>query len=182
MILLCLPRTKRPEETLSDGESGVASESPLHITQQLVNVPSYESDVLNSKEFQGFRAHVEQAVRFAQENEFIFQSHPEYVGAFSPGVCSIFLSSVFASPHSYAERVWIIVGDVPPAYIVIDDAPDAASALNAYIAEMNLWIEAVRSGRLVEDCIPVNVSPTQKWAERLATRMRFLSAHLNDIV
>ena len=58
------------------------------------------------------------------------------------------------------ELLWVVVGDIPPAYLVTDDAPDPVAALQAYIREMRRWIEAVRLGRPIADLIPVNALPT----------------------
>jgi hypothetical protein len=39
---------------------------------------------------------------------------------------------------------------------------------------MHEWVEAVRTGRPVENVIPVNVPPTVEWATELKTRLEFL--------
>jgi hypothetical protein len=58
--------------------------------------------------------------------------------------------------------------------VVTDDAPNPASALDAYIGGMQSWVDAVRSGGSVDDRIPVNVPPTAEYADLLDRRLKFL--------
>ena len=73
---------------------------------------------------------------------------------------------------------WVIVGDIPTAYISIDGNFDAYSALIAYIGVMYDWVHAVRRNGDVSECFPVNVPPTQHWADELAGRLEFIKACL----
>ena len=52
------------------------------------------------------------------------------------------------------EWVWVIVGEVPPAYITIDDAPNPACAVDGYIGAMREWAAAVRSGESTDGLVP----------------------------
>ena len=56
--------------------------------------------------------------------------------------------------------LWVVVGDLPPAYLVVDDAAEPARALEVYIREVRKWVEAVKVGMPVAAPIPVNASPT----------------------
>src|SRR5947208_545161 len=51
------------------------------------------------------------------------------------------------------DQLWVIVGDVPPAYLVCDNAHTWQEALDAYATEMMEWVKAVREGRSVADVI-----------------------------
>jgi hypothetical protein len=79
------------------------------------------------------------------------------------------------------NELWLIVGDLPPAYIVCDNASTWQEALDAYAVEMMKWVEAVREGRGIEDVIPVNVSPTAEHADMLATRCELIWTLFVDI-
>jgi len=59
-----------------------------------------------------------------------------------------------------------------------DDNPTAADALDAYCLEMELWVEAVKGGKSVENLIPVNVAPTLENAEQLGGRLVFLRSEI----
>ena len=78
------------------------------------------------------------------------------------------------------ETLWVVVGDVPPAFLVCDDAPDWYCALKSYVREMRKWIDAVRLGTGLDGIIPVNVSPTLEHADMLSSRLDFIQDHFID--
>lgn len=48
---------------------------------------------------------------------------------------TIFLARIIPTRRSIDEYVWIVVGDIPPAYLVTDDYPSPKQALEGYIWE-----------------------------------------------
>jgi hypothetical protein len=90
------------------------------------------------------------------------------------GVVGVFFVSIVPRSAAVDGELWIIVGDVPPAYIVTDDAPTPADALIIYAELMRQWIDAVRQGRGIADLIPVDAEPTKAAADSLDSRLRFL--------
>ena len=79
-----------------------------------------------------------------------------------PGVIGVFLIRITPAR------------DVPPAYLVMDDAQHPAQALRLYIDEMQLWVDAVRGGQPTTDLIPVTAPATVNYADMLASRLAFL--------
>jgi hypothetical protein len=75
-------------------------------------------------------------------------------------------------------RVWLIAGDLPPAYIAWEDADTWKDALRGYVFEIRRWIDAVRAHSPVADLIPVNVAPTEEYAELLSSRLAFIEREL----
>jgi hypothetical protein len=69
---------------------------------------------------------------------------------------------------------WVIVGDLPPAYLVLDNAPSWKEALEGYTEEMQRWVDAVRAGHNLDGIIPVNVAPIPEHADSLDLRLRFI--------
>lgn len=96
-----------------------------------------------------------------------------YFGLGVGGVVAVFFFRICPAQGA-DEWLWVVVGDLPPAYLVTDRAPNGACALQAYIREMQAWVDAVRAGQPVDDIIPVNVPATPENAERLESRLRFL--------
>jgi hypothetical protein len=76
----------------------------------------------------------------------------------------------------------VIVGDLPPAYLVVDDNPTAAEALDAYCSEMEAWVEAAEAGESLDDLIPVNAPPTRSNVEHLKGRLHFLRSKIMPLV
>lgn len=72
------------------------------------------------------------------------------------------------------SHVWVIVGDLPPAYIDVLSAPSASGALDLYIGLMDEWASKVNNGEDISDCYPVNVPATKEYADMLTTRMNLL--------
>jgi hypothetical protein len=96
-----------------------------------------------------------------------------YVGLAFPGVVAVFLMRIIPSEDA-DEWLWVVVGDVPPAYLVLDDAPTSADALRGYIEQMDRWVAAVKVGDSTDGIIPVNTAPTSEAADALETRLRLL--------
>jgi hypothetical protein len=90
------------------------------------------------------------------------------------GVVAIFLFEIKPSKPDVDDVLWVVVGDIPPAYLVVDDSPTPKAALATYIAEARRWISAVTSRSELTDCIPVNAPPTDENANRLESRLGFL--------
>jgi len=77
--------------------------------------------------------------------------------------------------------VWVVVGDVPPAYLAYDEGDTWQLALKGYVAEMQLWVTATRTGDSVKDLIPVSVPPTVEYADMLESRLRFILERIVDV-
>ena len=95
-------------------------------------------------------------------------------------VLGVFLFRIEPRLVGVDDTLWVVVGDVPPAFLVCDDAPDWAGALRCYIREMQRWVAAVRSGSSLDGIIPVNVSATAEHAEMLSSRLDYIQDHVLD--
>lgn len=109
-----------------------------------------------------------------------------YLGIGVGGIIGVFLFRITPIGKNIDEWLWIVVGDVPSAYITIDSAPNPACALDAYIGAMQKWVNAAIAGKSVNNLIPVNVPPTVENARQLQTRLDFidkeiLSKYSNDL-
>jgi hypothetical protein len=72
----------------------------------------------------------------------------------------------------------VIVRDLPPAYLVVDDSSTPLAALKNYVDLMQEWVDTVREGNAVDACIPVNVTPTKDKAGLLERRLNFIRTKL----
>ena len=96
------------------------------------------------------------------------------------GVIGVFLFRIEPALPGVDESLWVVVGDLPPAYLVCDSAPNWRGALRCYICEMRKWVEAVQSGGSLSGVIPVRVEPTREHADMLASRLEFIQDHMID--
>ncbi len=102
------------------------------------------------------------------------------------GIVAVFLFEIDPAQAEIDSSMWVIVGDLPAAYIC-NDNPNGASALNAYVKGMQRWIDAVRVGGDVSELMPMNTAPTREHADQLQSRLDFirnelLPSHESDIV
>jgi hypothetical protein len=105
-----------------------------------------------------------------------------YVGDIAiAGVVAVLLLKIEPAHKNVDEWLWVVIGDLPPAYLVTDAAPNPAAALEVYVGEMERWVAAVEAGEPSDDLIPVHTSsggealePTPEVADDLKRRLRFL--------
>jgi len=76
-----------------------------------------------------------------------------------------------------AER-WVVVGDLPPMHFETDDTPTPVLALHLYCAIAEDWADNVLEGRDLSDSYPIEVAPTQEYAEMLKGRIDFITREL----
>ena len=73
---------------------------------------------------------------------------------------------------------WVIVGDIPSAYLVTDQCKTPSQAIRVYIEEMRKWIELAREGQTSHDVITANVPATPESADKLKTRLDTLEREI----
>lgn len=103
-----------------------------------------------------------------------------YLALAVPNVFGVFLINLVPTRPEVDNWLWVVVGDIPPAYLVVDHCSDGIKALETYLREMRRWVETVNKGESVEDCIPVNCAPTKKNAKDLSERLTLLNQFISD--
>jgi len=118
---------------------------------------------------------------FTQEAKIFLLSHKwckriikGYLGLSLEGILGVFYFEIEPIKDKIDRKLWVLTGDIPPAYLVTDNIPNPPCAIAAYIGEMKLWVDAVRKNKSTEDLIPVNVPPTLEYADMLDKRLEFL--------
>ncbi len=76
------------------------------------------------------------------------------------------------------KHVWVVVGDLPPAYIDVQDNPNGALAIEGYVMEMEKWVNNVLQEKPVDKLIPVNVPPEKKYAKALQNRLKIIKEEI----
>lgn len=90
------------------------------------------------------------------------------------------------SPLKDADPVlWVINGDIPPAYLDTEELPNGAFALKTYVEILKEWVEAVEIGDPVDEMMPVlsnggftPLEPAAEIAEMLRSRLSFIEKKL----
>jgi hypothetical protein len=89
-------------------------------------------------------------------------------------VIALFLFK-FARPINGTDVwLWVVEGDVPSAYFVVDNAPKPSAALAVYCRLTEEWADAVEAKRPLTGVFPVGAPPTREHAEMLRQRIKFI--------
>ncbi|RVU34812.1 hypothetical protein EOI86_18370 [Hwanghaeella grinnelliae] len=145
----------------------------VSIARRAVVETSEDADEMNA-----FDEVLEHARSFLMGHRWCTDIVESRIGMFVPRIVSVFLFRIDHTEDFVDEWLWIVVGDVPPGYLVTDYAPNAAWALNLYIGLAKEWVDAVKEGKPVVGLYPINVPPTLEWAEQLDSRLRFLEKEI----
>jgi hypothetical protein len=119
------------------------------------------------------RKNYEEASSYISQFKWCRGVKEAYFGAGVGGIVAAFLFRIVPAGKN-DEWLWVIVGDLPPAYLVTDQAPTPVDALNVYCTLLDGWIRAVREGALHDDVFPINAPRTQGVADSLAKRVALL--------
>jgi hypothetical protein len=101
----------------------------------------------------------------------------EYFGGGIGGIFAIFLFHILPARAEVDAWMWIVVEDIPPAYIPLENCKSPLEVFNAYIEGMTKWTRAARKGRTgaeEKDLPPVNVAATPLRAEDLKSSLQML--------
>jgi hypothetical protein len=102
-----------------------------------------------------------------------------YFGDGYGGIVAVFLIRIEPSKADVDEWLWVVFGDVPPAYLVTDLLEKPSQVLLGYMEELSKWVQLAKEGRSSPDVIPVYVPATPENAANLEIRLKILS---DDII
>jgi hypothetical protein len=119
-----------------------------------------------------------EAEAFIQAFDWCKRIKNSYFGCGIGGVVGVFFMRIVPASEGVDECLWVIIGDIPPAYLVTDESRTPSKALRAYITEMRQWVAAAESGLPVDELIPVNMPATRETAQVLKKRLDFLESEI----
>ncbi len=143
--------------------------------------PERDMTPLASIRHRGVRKLAREAVQFLESQSWCGGVTTGELGFAVAGVIGVFRLVHKPTREGVDAVLWVVVGDLPSAYVVLDNAPDWQEALACYVQEMGAWVAAVRAGKPLGDIIPVGVEPTPEHADMLATRLEFIQRELVDV-
>jgi hypothetical protein len=141
-------------------------------------VPEDQVQGDDEEDTQLLRELIARAKRYIEGFAWCKDLRETYFGLGVGGIFAVVLTRIEPAREDVDEWLWVVVGDLPPLYLVTDDAPNPAAALDAYIGEAERWVAAVRAGEPVDDLMPTGAPPTSEWADQLDSRLRFLDREI----
>ena len=76
------------------------------------------------------------------------------------------------------DALWVIVGDLPSAYVIVEPGDDGDAALSRYCGLMEDWAFNVLKGNSLDESFPVAAEATHENAEMLSQRIAFLRTEI----
>jgi hypothetical protein len=101
-----------------------------------------------------------------------------YLGCGVGGIVAVFLFHFRERIQGTDEWLWVVVGDLPSAYLVVDGADNPVAALEGYCGLMEDWANAVLGGKPLDDVFPVEAKATSDNAKLLLRRTDFIRTQL----
>ncbi len=97
-----------------------------------------------------------------------------YFGGGVGGIFAVFFFHIRPARPDVEPWIWIIVGDIPPAYLPLGDCKSPAEVFRTYVLGMTRWVEFARKGLTgtpEQGVPPVNLPPTPEWAEKINQKL-----------
>jgi hypothetical protein len=120
----------------------------------------------------------EQAQAYLESYEWCKAIEEAYFGDGIPDVVAVFLFRIEPIRANIDKWLWVIVGDLPPAYLLTRVSKTPSQALQGYIDEMSKWVKLAREGKYSEKVIPVDAPPTPENAADLEERLKVLAKNV----
>ena len=110
-----------------------------------------------------------------------------YVAAYCPPILGVFLYKIdtqhpiaLEDEDDFPEWAWVVVGDLPPLYILYVPIGDGLGALRVYIEIYQTWLERFDSGLPFEELDDLKVPKDAKHADMLRVRLELLTKNFTE--
>ena len=90
------------------------------------------------------------------------------------GIVGIFLFEFSEKIRGTDDELWVVVGDLPSAYLVVESDGSPSETLERYCGLMDAWISAVQTSGNLQEEFPVAAAATLENADLLSRRIQFL--------
>jgi hypothetical protein len=124
------------------------------------------------------RQMLENARRYALSFSWCDSVNSEYFGGGIGKIIAVFLFNISTKPPDVDPWMWIIVGDIPSAYLPLEDCNSPMKVFETYTDGLQKWANFARdskTGTAEEGIPPVNVPATPEWADQIQKRIQLLN-------
>lgn len=148
----------------SEELAGVEPAGLVRVKDGIVDAP---------EDSEAFSAMHGRALDYVSRHHWCASVVESFLGFGVADVVAVFLFRVRMSTEE-EQVLWVVVGDLPTAYLVTDEIPTAAVALEVYADLMDDWVDAVREGTSLEGVFPVAAPADEEHASMLESRTESL--------
>ena len=120
------------------------------------------------------RAMAEEASDYVTSQKWCPVLTNQYLAFGFGGVVAVFLFEFAKKIQGTDDKLWVVVGDLPSAYLVVEAEDNPIDALARYCGMMEEWSNAVLTSRDLSSVFPVSAEPTLENANLLLQRLTFL--------
>lgn len=118
------------------------------------------------------------AKRYLEAFDWCNAAGPAYWGGGIGGIFGVFLFRIDAKTSDVDDWPWVIVGDIPPLHIVLDECKTPKAAAEMYVLLMRESMALAREGRTSPDVPPTGVEANPEQAEDLDRRLAFIQSNI----
>ena len=144
------------------------------------------SDFLEEAEIKGedaedtaqLRQLAAEARAYMEEFEWCPPIESVHMALGASGVVGVFLFQFAEVIEDDDDALWVVVGDLPSAYVIVEPDDDGISALERYCEMMEDWAFNVLKDNSIEESFPVEAEATHENAEMLRQRIVFLRSEI----
>ena len=119
----------------------------------------------------------DRAKKFLESHDVGVGIQESFLAMIYPHIMGMYLFKT-ENKNKFGEWFWVIVGDIPSALFSSNVGHNPGMALDVYLGEMSMWVEAVYEGKPVDDLVPVNAPPTKEYADMLLSRLKFIGENI----
>lgn len=98
-----------------------------------------------------------------------------YFGGGVGGIWGAFFFHIRPSRVGVDPWIWVVVGDIPSAYLPLSDCETPRDVFRTYVRGMRRWVEFARKAQpgttSPPDVPPVNLPATPYWAEQINQKL-----------
>jgi hypothetical protein len=115
------------------------------------------------------REMADEAQRYISSFSWCKEVLDSYFGGGVGGIFAVFFFHIRPSRPDVEPWIWIIIGDIPRAYLPLTDCKSPAEVFRTYIRGMSKWVELARNGQRGtpdQGVPPVDLPATPESAEK----------------
>jgi hypothetical protein len=151
----------------------IESDKPFSMNAtSLVRIQDMKGD--SEEDTSELRAMAESATKYIRSHEWCPNVLGVHFGTGVGGIVAVFLFVFDRVIDGTDDSLWVVVGDLPSAYLVVEPDETPNDALDKYCSLMEDWSTAVRTHGNLNEVFPVDAEGTRENADQLLRRIKFI--------